>query len=48
MIINNLFFNKYKNNKNNKNKINYNKEKKTKFNKSINEMLIINLCTTLI
>ena len=33
MIINNLFFNKYKNNKN-KNKINYNKEKKQNLTKA--------------
>ena len=35
MIINNLFFNKYKNNKNNKNKINYNKEKKQNLTKAL-------------
>ena len=35
MIINNLFFNKYKNNKNNKNKINYNKEKKQNLTKTL-------------
>lgn len=34
MIINNLFFNKYKNNKN-KNKINYNKEKKQNLTKAL-------------
>ena len=35
MIINNLFFNKYKNKKNNKNKINYNKEKKQNLTKAL-------------
>ena len=34
MIINNLFCNKYKNNKN-KNKINYNKEKKQNLTKAL-------------